>query len=50
MKDIMTNFIQNLLNLCIVPFKDNNIFIGVAGILAVSWCFRAVHKLINGNY
>lgn len=46
----MSNFVNNLLNLCIVPFKDNGIFVLTAGILACVWLFRSIHNLIVGKY
>ena len=46
----MAEFVSNILNLAICPFKDNDIFILVAGFLSVSWLFRTVYNLIRDNY
>lgn len=46
----MNSFINSLLDLCIVPFKENTIFYVVAGLLSVSWLFRSVYRLTHGNY
>ena len=46
----MASLTFQFLQLLIVPFKGENLFIWIGGILCCTWLFDKLFKLIRGDY